>query len=180
MMSKKLQELEFFSKKTEAGTDQKDIGDRLNGALVRAMQTDVSTLEKVEFGKVIKKKFAGQSDTSDARIHEITMDMLQRIDLDHSGQIDYEEFYEFFANNDEFVVSNENIKNMFLEFDKDDKDNEATINIEEFAQAIKSALTYARDQTDDDSSHKKSNPDSEGYGDGSEVISEYEDASSNE
>ena len=109
------------------------------------METSVSTLDKVEFGKVIKKKFAGQQDTSDERIHEITMDMLQRIDLDHSGEIDYEEFYEFFANNDEFIVSNENIRNMFLEFDKNDKDNEATINVEEFAQAIKSALTYARD-----------------------------------
>lgn len=167
MMSKKLSELEFFTKKTDAGQDQQSILDKLSSGLVREMQTDVSTLEKVEFGKVIKKKFAGQSDTSDARIHEITMDMLQRIDLDRSGQIDYEEFYEFFANNDEFVVSNENIRNMFLEFDKDDKDNEATINIEEFAQAIKSALTFARDQTDDDSSQKCSGPGSDGFSDGS-------------
>jgi hypothetical protein len=126
------------------------------------MDTNLTTLEKVEFGRVIKKKFAGVQDTSDERIHEITMDMLFRIDLDHSGQIDYEEFYEFFANNDEFVVSNENIRSMFLEFDKDDKDSEATINLEEFAHAIKSALTYAREQPEDDSSEKdkESSPES--------------------
>jgi len=70
---------------------------------------------------------------TDAKIHEISMDMLQRIDLDRSGLIDYVEFYEFFANNDEFVVSNENVRSMFLEFDKDGKGNEATINIEELA-----------------------------------------------
>ena len=143
------------------------------------METSVSTLDKVVFGKVIKKKFAGQQDTSDERIHEITMDMLQRIDLDHSGEIDYEEFYEFFANNDEFIVSNENIRNMFLEFDKDDKDNEATINVEEFAQAIKSALTYARDQTDDGSSHKDSNADDFGSG-GGDGISSHSSAESHD
>jgi Ca2+-binding EF-hand superfamily protein len=104
---------------------------------------DANLLQKAKFGKVIKKKFAGLIDTSDDRIHEITMELMHRIDLDHSGQIDYQEFYEFFANNDEFVVSNENIRAMFLEFDNGNLSTEKTINAEELAKAIKSALTLA-------------------------------------
>lgn len=154
MMSKKLQELEFFSKKTDG-----DSGEKKNGAgpvtseQVGEMQAEVDA-DKVVFGKVIKKKFSGIRDTSHERICEITMELLHKIDLDHSGQIDYKEFYEFFANNDEFVVSNENIRNMFQEFDKDDNDSEQTINLEELAKAIKSALISATNQQDDDSSHK--------------------------
>ena len=40
---------------------------------------------KIEFSRVIRKIFVGEVDKSDQRIHEITMDLLQRIDQDHSG-----------------------------------------------------------------------------------------------
>ena len=44
---------------------------------------------------------------------------------------------------------------MFQEFDKDDNDSEQTINLEELAKAIKSALISASIQEEDeDSSHK--------------------------
>ena len=95
------------------------------------------------------------------------MDMMHRIDQDHSGEIDYQEFYEFFANNDDFIVSNDNIRAMFLEFDKGDKDREVTINAEELARAIKSALTLATLEPEDDSSHKEDGPESQGESNGS-------------
>ena len=141
-MNKKLTELDFSSRTASTGgTDltQEKIWKKMGNKFAAATQPEMSAA-KGEFAKVIRKKFAGLDDTSDERIHTITMDMIQRIDLDHSGQVDYEEFYEFFANNDEFIVSNESIRDMFQEFDKDTTDEEATINMEEFAAAIKSAL----------------------------------------
>ena len=61
--------------------------------------------------------FANEVAINDERIREIALDLLETIDIDKSGSIEYNEFYEFFSKLDDLEVNQEIIENIFNSFD---------------------------------------------------------------
>lgn len=81
------------------------------------LNSDESISSARDFGQIIKKMFANEVEINDERIREIALDLLETIDIDKSGSIEYNEFYEFFSKLDDLEVNQEIIENIFNSFD---------------------------------------------------------------
>lgn len=54
---------------------------------------------------------------TNGQLYEISLDFVNTLDKGKSGELEYEEFYEFFANTEDIYLTDEQIKQLFFEFD---------------------------------------------------------------
>ena len=97
--------------------DQDQITEQNIEEVCQLLNSDESISSTREFGQIIKKMFANEIEINDERIREIALDLLETIDIDKSGSIEYNEFYEFFSKLDDLEVNQEIIENIFNSFD---------------------------------------------------------------
>ena len=97
--------------------DQDQITEQNIEEVCQLLNSDESISSTREFGQIIKKMFANEIEINDERIREIALDLLETIDIDKSGSIEYNEFYEFFSKLDDLEVNQEIIESIFNSFD---------------------------------------------------------------
>jgi Ca2+-binding EF-hand superfamily protein len=97
--------------------DQDEITEKNIDDVCLLLNSDESISSARDFGQIIKKMFANEIEINDERIREIALDLLETIDIDKSGSIEYNEFYEFFSKLDDLEVNQEIIENIFSSFD---------------------------------------------------------------
>ncbi len=56
-------------------------------------------------------------DMTPEQIYDIALNVVTVVDKDKSGEVDYDEFYEFFSSAEEIFLTDEQIKDLFREFD---------------------------------------------------------------
>ena len=89
--------------------------------------------KKSELVKVINFKNQNLNNLTNAQLYEISLDFVNILDKGKSGELEYEEFYNFFANTDDIYLTDEQIKRLFFEFDVSGNGN---ISLEELARGI--------------------------------------------
>lgn len=88
--------------------------------------------KKAELLKAMNKQTSDQSLTIDS-VQEIAMKWMELADQNGDGELDLKEFTEFFQKLDGFVVSDDEIKEIFDDFDGS---GNRKLSVEEFARAI--------------------------------------------
>ena len=88
--------------------------------------------KKAEIMKAMNVQTQGQMLTVDA-IQQIALQWMELADKDGNGQLDFVEFSEFFQKIEGIMVSDDEIKQMFSEFDGSGNN---LLSVEEFARAI--------------------------------------------
>jgi Ca2+-binding EF-hand superfamily protein len=97
--------------------DKDQITDQNIDDVCQLLNSNESISSARDFGQMIKKMFANEIEINDERIREIALDLLETIDIDKSGSIEYNEFYEFFSKLDDLEVNQEIMENIFNSFD---------------------------------------------------------------
>lgn len=78
----------------------------------------------------------GQTLTIEA-VQEIALNWMELADADGSGELDYGEFHDFFSKIEGIVVTDDEIKQIFDDFDGS---GNGSLSVEEFARAIYQAV----------------------------------------
>jgi Ca2+-binding EF-hand superfamily protein len=68
---------------------------------------------------------------------------MELADKDGNGSLDFQEFYDFFRRIDSIMVSDNEIKQIFEDFDGN---NNGSLSVEEFARAIYQAVLAENDE----------------------------------
>jgi len=99
--------------------DKEQISEQIIDEVCLLLNSDKTVSSARDFGHIIKKMFANETEINDERIREIALDLMETIDFNKSGSIEYNEFYEFFSKLDDLEVNQEIIENIFKNFDCD-------------------------------------------------------------
>jgi len=78
-------------------------------------------------------------DTSKEGIYDIAFDWVQLVDKNSQGGIDLTEFYKSFNSIDDFVISDQDVVNIFKMFDAND---DGDISVSELAKAISRTIDF--------------------------------------
>lgn len=92
--------------------------------------------------KAMNKQTSDQSLTLDS-VQEIAMKWMELADVNGDGELDLKEFSEFFAKLDGFVVSDDEIREIFDDFDGS---GNRKLSVEEFARAIHQIVLADQDE----------------------------------
>lgn len=74
---------------------------------------------------------------------------MELADKDGNGELSFEEFHNFFSKLDSMMLSDEEIKQIFIDFDSSGNGN---LSVEEFARAIYQAVLAENDEYSEDHS----------------------------
>ena len=91
---------------------------------------------KNEILHLLNTQTMGQTLTVD-KVQEVALKWMDLADKDGNGELDFEEFYDFFSKIEGIVVNEEEIKAIFNEFDGS---GNGSLSVEEFARAIYQAV----------------------------------------
>ena len=91
---------------------------------------------KNEILNLLNTQTMGQTLTVD-KVQEVALNWMDLADKDGNGELDFEEFFDFFSKIEGIVVNEEEIKAIFNEFDGS---GNGFLSVEEFARAIYQAV----------------------------------------
>ena len=91
---------------------------------------------KNEILNLLNTQTMGQTLTVD-KVQEVALNWMDLADKDGNGELDFEEFFDFFSKIEGIVVNEEEIKAIFNEFDGS---GNGSLSVEEFARAIYQAV----------------------------------------
>ena len=91
---------------------------------------------KNEILNLLNTQTIGQTLTVD-KVQEVALNWMDLADKDGNGELDFEEFFDFFSKIEGIVVNEEEIKAIFNEFDGS---GNGSLSVEEFARAIYQAV----------------------------------------
>ena len=105
-----------------------------------------STKRKNEILKMLNTQTMGQTLTVD-KVQEVALNWMDLADKDGNGELDFDEFFEFFSKIEGIVVNEEEIRSIFNEFDGS---GNGFLSVEEFARAIYQVVLADQDEYSDD------------------------------
>ena len=91
-----------------------------------------------ELARLVNLKNIDLSTLSSEQLYEIALDFVSLVDKNKSGSLDEEEFYDYFSNAADIFLTDEQIRQLFLEFDTS---GDGVISLQEFATAIAVVLS---------------------------------------
>lgn len=144
-VDKVLKKIKDFEQRASAHLNQSDDEDDEDGQPMspeKKQENKMIKSKKAELLKAMNKQTSDQSLTIDS-VQEIAMKWMELADQNGDGELDLKEFTEFFQKLDGFVVSDEEIKEIFDDFDGS---GNRKLSVEEFARAIHQIVLADQDE----------------------------------
>ena len=95
---------------------------------------------------MLNSQTSGQTLTID-KVQEVALNWMELADKDGNGELDFQEFYDFFSKIEDIVVTEQEIRQIFDDFDGS---GNGYLSVEEFARAIYQAVLADQDEYSDD------------------------------
>ena len=102
--------------------------------------------KKNEILQMLNSQTSGQTLTID-KVQEVALNWMELADKDGNGELDFQEFYDFFSKIEDIVVTEQEIRQIFDDFDGS---GNGYLSVEEFARAIYQAVLADQDEYSDD------------------------------
>ena len=139
---KKIKEFENKANDHFHQSDEEDDEDGQPMSPEKKQENKLVKSKKAELLKAMNKQTSDQSLTIDS-VQEIAMKWMELADENGDGELDLKEFSEFFQKLDGFVVSDDEIKEIFEDFDGS---GNRKLSVEEFARAIHQIVLADQDE----------------------------------
>ena len=102
--------------------------------------------KKSEILKMLNSQTSGQTLTIE-KVQDIALNWMELADKDGNGELDFNEFQEFFSKIEDVILSEAEIKQIFDDFDGS---GNGYLSVEEFARAIYQAVLADHDEYSED------------------------------
>lgn len=101
---------------------------------------------KSEILNLLNTQTMGQTLTVE-KVQDVALNWMDLADKDGNGELDFEEFFDFFSKIEGMVINEEEIRTIFTDFDGS---GNGFLSVEEFARAIYQAVLADQDEYSDD------------------------------
>ena len=141
-VTKRVKSLDKMFKETIEEVDQEyqDLTDEQKEVLKQQKK------KKNEILQLLNSQTSGQTLTID-KVQEVALNWMELADKDGNGELDFQEFYDFFSKIEDIVVTEQEIRQIFDDFDGS---GNGYLSVEEFARAIYQAVLADQDEYSDD------------------------------
>ena len=110
---------------------------------------------KSEILNMLNTQTMGQTLTVE-KVQDVALNWMDLADKDGNGELDFEEFFDFFSKIEGMVINEEEIRTIFTDFDGS---GNGFLSVEEFARAIYQAVLADQDEYSDDYGLEKQDQD---------------------
>jgi hypothetical protein len=109
------------------------------------IEKQMNNKKKQSLIEALNQQTTGQNLTVD-KVQEVALNWMEIADKDGNGELDYQEFYDFFSKIEGVMVTDEEIRQIFDDFDGS---GNGFLSVEEFARAIYQVILADHDEYSD-------------------------------